>query len=249
MTRRALRRVVTGTGIALLATAGLLQWAHGEAVAAPTVRIVPLGAGASAGPSFDDGETVGVSVGANTVFTPRTRVNILECADPGGTAAALPKSVSGCDGDTIQGDTVLVQADGSVSEARYTMYRLPSTTLGEAPDVTPVCDQSHQCVLYVGEDQTDFTKAKLFSAPFAVAGTAGDAAGASASATAQSSVTLSASASAATTPGPATDPAAGTLASTGAPASLPGLLAVGGGLILVGSAGRRLAGRRLAVRR
>jgi len=244
MTRLGARRVVTGAGMALLGTAGLLQWAHGPADGAPTVRIVPVDSNAPAEPQFADNETVTVSVGANGTLTPRTRVNILECADPGGTTAALPKSVSGCDGDTIQGDTVLVQSDGSISEARYTLYRLPSTALGEAPDVTPVCDQANQCVLYVGEDQTDFTKPRLFSAPFTVRGGPSAAAGPAAAASpSPSAVSLSSSASSPN----ALDPgalAAGTLAGTGVPAALPWLVASGGGLVLVGAGGRRVAVRR-----
>ena len=53
--------------------------------------------------------------------------------------------------------------------ADYYIDKLPSVALGENPkDSLPVCDTSHPCVLYVGEDWNDFSKPKVFSAPFTV---------------------------------------------------------------------------------
>jgi hypothetical protein len=98
-------------------------------------------------------------------------VVILECADPGGTAANLPTAFIDCDGNTIQGDTVSVQANGSFAESSYTIYSLPNSVLGESSTNVPVCSASQACVLFVGEDQNDFSKPKVFSAPFFVAGT------------------------------------------------------------------------------
>lgn len=134
---------------------------HGLAAAASGVTVTPGG-------PFTDGETVTVTVGPNGVFTPNARVNVLECADPGGTAANLPTDDSTCDGNTIQGATVLVHSDGSVSAPNYTLYQLPSAALGEQPNFQPVCNQSSPCVLYVGQDQNNFTQPKMFSAPFTV---------------------------------------------------------------------------------
>ncbi len=160
-------------------------WAFG-ALAAPGFVLLALAATVGAGPAgavsgvtvtpgapFTDGETVTVSVGSNSVFTPNAKVNILECADPGGSAANLPTDDSTCDGNTIQGNTVLVHGDGSLSAPNYTIYRLPSTTLGEQPNVQPVCNESNPCVLYVGQDENDFTQPKMFSAPFTVSAVAG----------------------------------------------------------------------------
>ena len=139
----------------------ILGAGQGLAAAASGVTVTPGG-------PLTDGETLTVAVGPNSVFTPNARVNILECADPGGTAANLPIDDSTCDGNTIQGTTVLVHGDGSLSDPNYTVYQLPSATLGEQPNFQPVCNQSSPCVLYVGQDQNDFNQPKMFSAPFTV---------------------------------------------------------------------------------
>ena len=144
-----------------------LLWGSGWAGAsAPTVTMSPS-------TDLHDGESVSVSIGPNTVFTPNAGVNILECADPGGTLANLPKSDSTCDGNTIQGNTILVAANGSASEAKYTVYLLPSPALGEQANNQPVCNQTDPCVLYVGQSQNDFTAPKVFSAPFTIAPASG----------------------------------------------------------------------------
>jgi hypothetical protein len=124
--------------------------------------------GTSQGWSFHDGQTITVAMGANKVFTPNVRLIILECADPGGTTANLPSKFAACDENTVQGDSVIVQGNGSFSETSYAVYRLPSTTLGEGKTWQPVCNQAHPCVLYIGENQNDFTKPKVFSHPFVV---------------------------------------------------------------------------------
>ncbi len=133
------------------------------AAATPTVTISP---GPASG-AFTSGESVTVTVGPNSLFVPHTRVNMIECADPGGSAANLPTSLSTCDANTIEADTVLVQPDGSFVEHGYTLYALPNEVLGEQSNWQPVCNRTNQCVLYVGEDQDDFTQPKIFSAPFA----------------------------------------------------------------------------------
>ncbi len=147
-------------GAGIVAAVGLHPAVAGAST--PTLTVTP-------GPPFHSGETVNVSVGPNTVFTPFARVNILECADPGGSAANLPKDDTTCDGNTIQGDSLIVRRDGGFSEQSYTLYQLPSTALGEQPDFQPVCNATNPCVLFVGQDQNDFTQPKLFSTPFSIA--------------------------------------------------------------------------------
>jgi hypothetical protein len=115
---------------------------------------------------FTDGITVKVSVGPNSLFVPFSRIEILECADPGGSAATLPISGKSCDGNTLPGDSIIVQPDGSFSESAYTLYALPNVVLQENGGLVPRCDPTHACVLYVGEDQNDFTRPKAFSRPF-----------------------------------------------------------------------------------
>jgi hypothetical protein len=161
----ALSGAILPLGVLLIAGAAILGWRqHDAAAATAAVEISPA---ASSG-AYSNGQQVTVSVGSNSVFQAGKKVNILECADPGGTTANLPKDDSTCDGNTIQGSTVLVQNDGSITASQYTLYELPSSTLGETSTGQPVCNQSNECVLYVGESQNDFTQPKLFSAPFSI---------------------------------------------------------------------------------
>ncbi len=118
---------------------------------------------------YHDGQRINVSVGPNHQFTPYAGIKILECADPGGTTQNLPTSVVACDGNTIQGNTILVQPNGSFSERGYQLFALPNApALGETPDAQPVCDKEHFCVLYIGQNQEKFTDPKMFSAPFTI---------------------------------------------------------------------------------
>jgi hypothetical protein len=148
----------------------------GLVLAAVSVVLLASCGGSSSGPSlsmpsgpFHDGQTINLSVGPNHVFTPYSHINFLECADPAGTTNNLPTSESACDGNTIQGPTVLVAADGSFSLTGYELYSLPNTPqLGEGLDNRPVCDETHDCVLYVGQNQGKFTAPKMFSQPFLI---------------------------------------------------------------------------------
>ena len=110
-----------------------------------------------------------MSVGPNRYFTPYSRINIIECADPGGSSKNLPVSVIACDGNTIQGNSILVQRNGSFSERHYQLFALPNaSSLGEPPDSVPVCNKNKMCVLYIGQNQEKFTAPKVFSAPFTI---------------------------------------------------------------------------------
>jgi hypothetical protein len=222
----------------LVGSVAAVVWQAGPAAAAaPLVTVKPSSA------SYATGQTVSLSVGANSLFSPHSRIIIIECADPGGTSAALPTSINTCDENTAQADTVLVQANGSFSEPSYTLYALPNITLGEQANWQPVCNPTHQCVLYVGEDQDDFTKPKVFSQPFAFTSTAPTLAGGlanrgngkSGSAT-QTAPTASASASVSVAPA--------TLAFTGASESTPWLAVFGAALAGLGILGRRTMKRR-----
>lgn len=113
-------------------------------------------------------QRVNIAVGANHYFAPYSRIIIIECADPDGSTANLPTSDTTCDGNTVIGHSVLVHKDGSFSTPYFQMYSLPNPFLGEAPNQTPVCNESSQCVLYIGQDQTNFRAPKIFSSPFTV---------------------------------------------------------------------------------
>ena len=163
--RAMLRRPWLAVGAsALVAVLGFVGSATdaGAASGPPSVSIRP----ASTGGKFTDQQVVEVSVGPNSTFIPHSRVVILECADPGGTSAHLPTSLIDCDENTIQPDTTVVQADGSFVEPKYSLYALPNSLLGEQANWQPVCNLTNSCVLFVGEDQNDFTQPKVFSAPF-----------------------------------------------------------------------------------
>jgi hypothetical protein len=129
------------------------------AVSAPAMKITP-------GPYHND-QLISVSVGPNHYFKPYSAINILECADPGGKTKNLPLNVNACDGNTIQGNTILVQPNGSFSEHRYQLFALPNASeLGERADTLPACSQKKTCVLYIGQNQENFTAPKIFSSPF-----------------------------------------------------------------------------------
>jgi hypothetical protein len=229
----------------------------------PTLTVTP---GSSSG-SYRSGQMVTVSVGPNDYFTPNAKVNILECADPGATRANLPTGVSTCDGNTIQGGTILVNRDGSFSQTAYPIFSLPNAVLGEQANWQPVCNATNACVLYVGQNQEDFTQPKLFSAPFTVIPSAGRGTSPTTSTTpttSQSQSTVSSTSSGTPTTAPAlvtatstapTDPpavasdpttstvSAAALANTGPPALLAWIAGLAGLLILSGTAGRRLVER------
>jgi hypothetical protein len=232
MTTRASTLVRTGefAAVACMATMAMSWvWVSPADAATPGVAISPTGA-------LHDGETVSVSVPANSLFTPHSGVHILECADPGGTQSNLPKDVSTCDGNTIQADSVLVNSDGSFSETHYVVYALPSATLGEQSNFQPVCNAANPCVLYVGQDQNDFTAPKVFSAPFSIGpGTGGSGANSAGTSTTSSP-------NAATGAG-STVRATGALAKTGAPGALFWMTAAGALLIVGGAVGRRAQSR------
>ncbi len=156
--------VVLATG---LAVAGCSSSSNAAPSSGATVTID----GSSQTSTFHDGQTVTVAVGPNKILTPHLRVLILECADPGGKVSNLPSHFDEkCDGDTVQANTVIPGDDGSFTQKGYTIFKLPSKALNEGPTWIPVCNAKQPCVLYIGDDFNDFSKPKVFSAPFTVTG-------------------------------------------------------------------------------
>ena len=96
-------------------------------------------------------------------------MNILECADPGG---SVGQSAQGHHQLRWQHDPGQLHTGRRRRELlRFRLSRLhgfPNSALGEQPDDQPTCNQTNPCVLYVGQDQNDFTAPKVFSAPFLV---------------------------------------------------------------------------------
>ena len=116
-----------------------------------------------AGP-YNSGQKISISVGPNHYFERYTRIIVIECAYRG----HVPKNDSTCDGNTAPGFSILVNKNGSFSTSQYELFSLPNAKLGEAPIDTPVCNRTHPCVLYIGQNQNDFTSPKVFSAPLVI---------------------------------------------------------------------------------
>jgi hypothetical protein len=157
-------------------------------------------------------------------------IKIIECADPDGQQANLPKNLTECAPETVDAGAT-AQPDGSLIEPGYTIYSLPDPSELGVSNGT-LCDASHQCVLGIFSNQEDFSKPHLFSAPFLVTPTS-TSGGATSTSTSPSSVAAGSAAggaSAAVSVPPAT------LANTGAPTLWPWLLGVGGMLLVVGTA-------------
>ena len=170
--RIAARRVVAS--VAATAAAGTLALVAFSAPAGATASgdIVPGAASPiapyTAGTPFDSGQNINIVVPANTAFAgSHLAINVVECAAPNG---VVPTQSSACDGLTIQGSTILPNADGSFTYPGYTVYALPnSISLGEVPG-GPNCGSTSatECILYIGQNYNDFTAPHLWSQPFFV---------------------------------------------------------------------------------
>jgi hypothetical protein len=133
----------------------------------------------TAGDAYSSGQAINVVVPANSLFVSTTNVNIVECAAPNGVLPTLPNE---CDGNTIQGPTILPNSDGSINlqtegDGLYQVFALPdSITLGESPSSAVDCGDTAatECVLYIGENQGDFTAPHIFSQPFFIAANSDD---------------------------------------------------------------------------
>lgn len=126
--------------------------------------------GFTAGTPFSSGQNINVVIPANSAFASpdnTSAINILECAAPNG---VIPTQTTACDGNTIQGPTVTANADGSFTLTGYTVYALPdSVSLGEGPGgVTCGNTLATECILYIGNNQNNFTAPHLWSQPFLI---------------------------------------------------------------------------------
>jgi hypothetical protein len=131
------------------------------------LSITANGRSPGSGKYFDQ-QTINISVAANAVFKKFQGIEILECADPGGHSSSLPTSDASCDGDTVPATPVLINKNGSFSIRDYQIFKLPSAVMEEPPDSLPKCDSKNYCVLYIGQNQEDFTQPKIWSPPFLV---------------------------------------------------------------------------------
>jgi ABC-type phosphate transport system substrate-binding protein len=121
---------------------------------------------------FSSGQAIEVRVSANRALTPGTGIYIEECSAPGGTVPTAPDQ---CDARTYQHSPLFAGSGGSVDELDYPVYALPDTTvLDEAAAGGPACDLTDACMLYVGENPTDFSLPHVWSQAFYVHPSVGD---------------------------------------------------------------------------
>ncbi len=123
------------------------------------------------GTPFSSGQSVEVTVPANSLFTSTESVLIVECNAPNGVLPTLP---SACDTNTNYGNTILPNADGSFDIKDYPIYSLPSASFGETASNPTQCNLGNECVLYIGLSTQDFTQPHIFSQAFWITPTAGD---------------------------------------------------------------------------
>ena len=165
--------LVAALGV-FIATAGASTPTNGTSVPDSAVAVGTF----TGGTPFASGQNINVVIPANSVFSPNANLAVVECSAPDGVIPMLPAA---CDGNTIQGPTLKPNADGSVNfetetSSLYTVFSLPNYfTLGENPG-GPVCGNTAatECILYIGENQNDFTKPHLWSQPFFIDSSATD---------------------------------------------------------------------------
>ncbi len=141
-------------------TGELLQPGSGGGTQLPTSPI----------PTITDQTKVEVVVPASgSPFTAGQKLNVYECADADGLADDLPTGGTACDGLTLNvGPSIIAGTGGTVDETNYEIYQLPSAALFESTNGSPACSATSACVLYIGENVTDFTAPFVFSQPFYV---------------------------------------------------------------------------------
>ena len=151
--------------IALAGPAGAAAPTSGSTVPNSAAPVTPF----TPGTPFSSGQGINVVVPANSIFSANTNINIVECAAPGG---VVPTDPSACDGNTINGPTLKPNTDGSINfqtktGTLYQLFALPDANLGETSGGV-TCDLANQCVLYIGQNQGDFTQPHVWSQAFVV---------------------------------------------------------------------------------
>ncbi len=118
-------------------------------------------------PTINDQTSVEVVVPASgSSFTATQKLNIFECADADGLTDNLPASGNACDGLTLN---VTTESTGAAVDATDDeIVQLPSTTLFESANGSPVCSATSACVRYIGQNVSDFSAPFVFSQPFNV---------------------------------------------------------------------------------
>ena len=148
--------------VGLVATAGAIGPASGSQVTSAAQAQSPF----TAGLPFDSGQLINIVIPANSIFVSTSAVHVVECAAPNG---VIPTQTSACDGNTVA--TAFPEPDGSinyladgVSGTGYPVYNLPDTRLGDSA-TGPKCGNTvaTECILYIGDNQLDFTQPHYWS--------------------------------------------------------------------------------------
>jgi hypothetical protein len=151
----------------LVATAGATGPASGSQITTAAQPVAPF----TAGLPFDSGQVIDLVIPANDIFVSTTAVHAVECAAPNG---VIPTQTSACDGNTLA--TAFPEPDGSLdwvndsaSGNGYTVYNTPDTHIGDSAS-GPQCGNttSTECILYIGDNQLDFTQPHYWSQGFFV---------------------------------------------------------------------------------
>jgi hypothetical protein len=196
MSIRHVVKAVAATGAATLCGAALvLTLGVGTAGASSLVSsdgntTLSTEGSVSAGTPYDSGQTIEVSVQANSSLSNTTLCQSQyaalnqtcgnptgfyyeeECSDPGGLAANLPTTPNGCEHGT-EDESQAKSIDGSSDNTGFLVYDLPAATVLGAPNMVGKCDVSpNQCVIgiFAADPQSEggFSYPHLFSAPFQV---------------------------------------------------------------------------------
>ncbi len=145
-------------GLVFFAAAAVVAFipGHAEAQSGPSVTI-------ASGP-FIDGQTITVSgTGFPTRSEDASGLQIIECSDPDGLPANLPQDDSSCDATSADPLPVLTDSTGAFSTTYSVVYL--ETAFNSAIN----CDQSNDCVLWVGEDYVNqFQSNFAFSSAFLI---------------------------------------------------------------------------------
>jgi hypothetical protein len=173
---------VQRSGIGLLVAAAVtLGFGVGAGATGPASgSIVPGSAQAvapfTANTPFSSGQNINVVIPANSAFAgSNSNINIVECAAPDGVP---PTDTSACDGNTIQGNTILPNSDGSFTYTGYELFALPDLNFEAAGGPACGLTAATECILYIGNNQDDFTQPHLWSQPFFINANGGSDSGA-----------------------------------------------------------------------
>ena len=169
-------RALLALAVLLIAVGAASGLSGGPAGAANPLQIATVTPASTftAGTPFSSGQTVAISVPANTTLAPVAGSNIVivECAAPGG---VVPTQTSACDPNSVSGDSITPNSDGSLSYSSYQVFSLPNgPEFGESPSGTPVCNLTNECILYIGTNYGDFTTPHVWSQAFFVTPTTGN---------------------------------------------------------------------------